>query len=164
MEGLSFGCFYASVTSPVSWQNAAASNKDDVRVRNECASQQFDLAKRERHVDRERERYAPRIIYFDMSRRQIVCPRVRFATENSVGDVRQPLHQTVVRSLARKIKLHPVSVVPSPPFRSLMHPITLRTDAQLSPRVCTPARHRTWVLYVPRRVFRESPKAGFSPM
>lgn len=66
------------LTSPAS-QLDAVTDKDDVRACNECARQRFDLTKR----GRKREKL-PRIIYFGMSRRQIVCPRVRFATENSV--------------------------------------------------------------------------------
>lgn len=54
---------------------------------------------------------------------------------------------TAVAPLTRRTRDQIASCV-SP---SLSHPITLRRTrcAQLSPRVCTPARDRTWVLYVP---------------
>lgn len=57
---------------------------------------------------------APRIIYFGTSRRQIVCPHVRSATENSVVTSAVASPPPPRRSLAREIKLHRASLLRSP--------------------------------------------------
>lgn len=56
----------------------------------------------------------PRVIYFGTSRRQIVCPYVRIATEDSeVTSYTTVLHRRREIRLAsvRRIKLHPLSFV-----------------------------------------------------
>jgi len=137
-----------------------ATDKDDVveRVLRVCEAT-ISLGER---------REAPRVIYFGTSRRQIVCPHIRSATENSVVTSDSRCSRCCRRRRSRRRRRrhrHRLrrcsSVAPFSRVRgsncivslslslSVAHPITLRTDAQLSPRVCTPARDRTWVLYVP---------------